>query len=121
MQQEPENALAWARLAEIRSSFGDLGDALDAAQEAARLQPNLSRTQTVLGFAYLTQVKTDQAKAAFERAITLDQADPLSRLGLGLAKIREGDLEAGGRDIEVAASLDSNSSLIRSYLGAAAT
>lgn len=117
VQKEPENALAWARLAEMRSSFGDLSGALAAAQEAARLQPNLSRTQMVLGFAYLTQVRTAQARSAFERAIALDQADPLSRLGLGLAKIRDGDLEGGGRDVEVAASLDSSSALIRSYLG----
>ena len=52
----------------------------------------------VLGFAYLTQVKTTESKAAFEKAIELDQADPLSRLGLGLAKIRDGDLRAGGRE-----------------------
>ncbi len=38
-------------------------------------------------------------------------------MGLGLAKIREGDLHEGGRDIEIAASLDPNNSLIRSYLG----
>ncbi len=70
------------------------------------LEPNLSRTQTVLGFAYLMRVKTRRAKEAFEKAIGLDQADPLPRLGLGLAKIREGKLHEGGREIEIAASLD---------------
>jgi tetratricopeptide (TPR) repeat protein len=55
--------------------------------------------------------------AAFEKAITLDQAAPLPRLGLGLAKIRKGDLEEGGREIEIAAGLDSSNSLVRSYLG----
>jgi opacity protein-like surface antigen len=38
---------------------------------------------------------------------------------LGLAKIRDGELEDGRREIEIAASLDSGSSLIRSYLGKA--
>jgi tetratricopeptide (TPR) repeat protein len=71
----------------------------------------------VLGFAYLTQVKTTESRAAFEKAIELDQADPLSRLGMGLAKIRGGDLQAGGREIEIAASLDPNNSIVRSYLG----
>ena len=93
---DPNNALAWARLAELWSSFGRLGKALDAAKKAVDLDPNLSRTQMVLGFAYLTQVKTTESKAAFEKAIELDQADPLSRLGLGLAKIRDGDLKGGG-------------------------
>ena len=114
---DPNNALAWARLAELWSSFGRLGKALDAAKKAVELDPSLSRTQMVLGFAYLTQVKTTESKAAFEKAIELDQADPLSRLGLGLAKIRDGDLQAGGREIEIAASLDPNNSLVRSYLG----
>jgi tetratricopeptide (TPR) repeat protein len=113
----PNDALAWARLAELWSSFGRLGKALDAAKKAVALDPNLARTQMVLGFAYLTRVKTTQSRAAFEKAIELDQADPLSRLGLGLAMIRVGDLDAGGREIEIAASLDPNNSLVRSYLG----
>jgi tetratricopeptide (TPR) repeat protein len=119
VQLEPHNALAWARLAELHASFGDLKKALTAAQQAATLEPNLARTQTVLGYAYLMLVKTQRAKEAFDKAIVLDQADPLPRLGLGLAKIRESDLDDGSRDIEVAASLAPNSALIRSYLGKA--
>ena len=117
VQVEPENALAWARLAEIWSSFGYLDKSLKAAKQATSLAPDLERTQTVLGFAYLTQVNTTESKAAFDKAIALDQAAPLPRLGMGLAKIREGDLQDGGREIEIAASLDPNNSLIRSYLG----
>ena len=75
--------------------------------------------QTVLGFAYLTQVKIAESRAAFEKAIMLDSADPLPRLGLGLAKIRKGSLEAGRQEIEIASSLDANNALIRSYLGKA--
>ncbi len=116
---EPGNALAWARLSELWLSFGDLDKALDAANRAAGLGSGLARTQSVLGFAYLAQIKTKDSKEAFEKAIVLDQADPLPRLGLGLAKIREGDLTDGRREIEIAASLDPNSSLIRSYLGKA--
>jgi Tfp pilus assembly protein PilF len=115
----PGNALAWARLAEMRQSFGYLDKSLDAAKEAAALRPDLSRTQTVLGFSYLTRVETKEAQGAFEKAIKLDDADPLPRLGLGLAKIREGHLEEGRREIEIAMSLDPNNSLIRSYLGKA--
>jgi hypothetical protein len=35
-----------------------------------------------------------------------DPADPLPRLGMGLAKIRDGDLDEGTREIETAAPLD---------------
>jgi Flp pilus assembly protein TadD len=119
VELDPANALAWARLAELQSSFGELEKSLVAAQKAVALEPNLSRTQTVLGFAFLTEVKTAQAREAFDKAITFDQADPLPRLGLGLAKIRVGNLEEGGRDLEIAASLDPNNSIVRSYLGKA--
>jgi tetratricopeptide (TPR) repeat protein len=116
---EPENALAWARLAEMWLSFGNLNKALKTAKNAVALNPNLSRIQTVLGFAYLTQIKTKMSKEAFRKAIELDQADPLPRLGFGLAKIHDGDLTGGREEIEIAASLDPINPLIRSYLGKA--
>src|SRR4030042_772573 len=78
-----------------------------------------ARTQTVLGFPYLAQGKTKDSRIAFEKAIDLDQADPLPRLGLGLATIRDGDVADGRTEIEIAASLDPHNSLTRSYLGKA--
>jgi tetratricopeptide (TPR) repeat protein len=116
---EPGNALARARLSELLLSFGRLDEALGEARIAAAQPPEIARTQTVLGFAYLAQIRTKESRAAFEKAIGLDQADPLPRLGLGLAMIRDGDMEAGRKEIEIAASLDPNNSLIRSYLGKA--
>lgn len=116
---EPGNALAWARLAELQLSTGKLTDAQQAANEATRLNPEISRTQTILGYAYLTRIDIDNAMTAFDKAIQLDQADPLPRLGLGLAKIRRNHLAEGRRDIEIAASLDPNNAIIRSYLGKA--
>ena len=73
----------------------------------------------MLGYSYLTQVKTGEAKEAFQKAIEFDKGDPLPRLGMGLAKIREGDLAEGTRELEVAVSLDPGQSLVRSYLGKA--
>jgi tetratricopeptide (TPR) repeat protein len=119
VKSEPGNALGRARLSELLLSFGFLGEALDEARKAATQNPDVARTQTVLGFAYLAQINTKDSRAAFEKAIELDQADPLPRLGLGLATIREGDVEAGRAEIEIAASLDPNNSIIRSYLAKA--
>jgi tetratricopeptide (TPR) repeat protein len=73
----------------------------------------------VLGFAALTRIDIDQAKASFERAIALDSANPLPRLGLGLAQIRESNLERGRENLEVAVALGSGDSLLRAYLGKA--
>lgn len=119
VELEPKNALAWARLAELYMSFGRLGDAQNAAWKAEDANPDLSRSQTVLGYAYLMRVKIREATDAFTRAIRLDQADPLPRLGLGLATIRDGELQEGRREIEIAVSLAAENAILRSYLGKA--
>ena len=113
------NALVYARLSELYLMLGQLDEALEQAKEAVALNDKLAKTQSVLGFSHLTQINIDQAKDAFNKAIVLDQTEPLAHLGLGLALIRDGELVQGRREIEYAASLDPNNSLIRSYLGKA--
>ena len=54
----PEDALAWARLAELWLALREHGEALAAASAAASLAPELSRTNTVLGFAALARIET---------------------------------------------------------------
>lgn len=114
----PDNALARARLAELWLSLGHIDKALDEARKADSQAKN-ARSKTVLGFAYLAQIRVSDAAEAFLQAIELGSEDPLPHLGLGLAKIRSGDLSEGRRDIEIAADLDRNNALIRSYLGKA--
>jgi Flp pilus assembly protein TadD len=116
---DPQSALARARLAELYLSFRRVDDAVRSATEAVRLAPGLGRTLTVLGFAQLAQLKTRAAQAAFERAVEADSTDALARLGLGLTRIRRGDVAGGRAEIEIAASLDPNNALVRSYLGKA--
>jgi tetratricopeptide (TPR) repeat protein len=119
VRDNPDDALAWARLAELQLSTGYLDDGLAAAERASAIDSRLALTQTVEGYAYLMQIKLPQASDAFDRAIDLDQAAPLPRLGLGLAKIRKGELTAGREDIETAVALDPGNSLMRSYMGKA--
>jgi len=114
---EPENALAWTRLAELQAAQGQLDAALANAQKAAQLQPGLARSQSLLGFAYLLQVDTQEALAAFDKSIALDQADPLPHLGKGLGLIRQGQLTQGRGEIELAVGLGGNQSLLHAYLG----
>jgi len=113
------NALIRVRLAELQMSIGELEQALKSAHEAVTLNPALAKTQTVLGFAHLLQMNTAEAQAILGKAILLDQTDPMPRLGLGLALIREGQLEAGRIEMEIAVSLDPGNALLRSYLGKA--
>lgn len=116
---QPDDALAWARLAELWLMLGHRRESLSAAQRAAELQPELARTNTVLGFAALARIDTAEAKAAFERALERDTSDPLPHLGLGMAMIRDGELAKGRAEIEVAVALNSNDALLRPYLGRA--
>ncbi|QSB03264.1 TonB-dependent receptor [Methylomonas sp. EFPC1] len=118
-QLAPNDAMTWARLSELQLALGLRSESAESATKAFMLDPNLERTQTVQGFSHLFRVDTSQAMRHFESAIQLDSTAPLPRLGLGLTKIRSGDLEAGRRDLEIAAILDPNNSLLRSYLGKA--
>ncbi len=73
VEQNPDDALAWSRLAEIWLMLGHREESRAAAGHTVQLQP----------------ARTKEAKAAFEQAIALDSADPLPHFRLGLAKIRE--------------------------------
>ncbi|MBE9552615.1 MAG: TonB-dependent receptor, partial [Proteobacteria bacterium] len=115
----PNDALARARLAELWLMIGYRDRAREEAEKAVELQPGLERAQVVLGFAALTEIRTSQAKEAFSKAIALDSDDPMPHLGLGLATIREGDLAQGRKQIEAAVALDPENALLRSYLGKA--
>ena len=115
-ERDVNNALAWARVAELELSIPNYDKSKQAAEQAVKLNLNLARTQSVLGFANLTRIDIKAAKENFNKAIELNQADPLPRLGIGLAKIREGNLAGGREDIEIAAALDPKNSLVRSYL-----
>ncbi len=119
IEKNKNNALLWSRLSELNLMTGNLDKALNSAKQALKLNPNVSRTQTTLGFAYLTQIQPLKAQLAFNKAIEIDGADPLSHLGLGLVIIRQGNLSLGRQHIEFAATLDPNNALIRSYLGKA--
>ncbi len=113
------SALAKARLAELQLAVGNVDAALALAEEARSVSPDLARAQTVAGFTRLLRVRTRDAVEAFEKAIASDPTDPLPRLGLGLAKIRQGDLVHGREDIQLAVWLDPGDSVLRSYLGKA--
>lgn len=118
VEDEPENPLAWARLAELWLSLGYARRSRDAASRATALA-DIGLTNTILGFAELASFDPAAAQSQFERALTLDDQNPLTRLGLGLARIRQGELAEGRQEIEIAASLDPLDSIVRSYLGKA--
>jgi Tfp pilus assembly protein PilF len=116
---EPNNPLLNARAAELLLSLGRTGEAETAARAVVQGNPDESRGHTMLGFIHLAQIDTKAARNEFETAVAQDSFDALPRLGLGLAKIRGGDLVAGREQLEIAAALDPSNSLLRSYVGKA--
>ncbi len=116
---EPGSSLINARVAELLMSLGRVREAEAAARAALAGNPRESRAHSVLGFVHLAQVRTAEARAAFDAAIERDSFAPLPRLGLGLALIREGQLLPGREQIEIAVALDPGNSLLRSYVGKA--
>ncbi|MGZ8158299.1 MAG: TonB-dependent receptor domain-containing protein [Methylobacter sp.] len=119
VREYPNDPLAWARLAEVWLMFANRGKALEAAHKAEALAPGLAKTQTVLGFAALAENRETESETAFERAISLASDDPLAHFGLGLSKIKRGNLAEGRKELEAAVALDSSNALLRSYLGKA--
>ena len=115
---EPDNAAAWARLAELELSFGDSRAARQAADRAVALAPT-ALARVVQGFAALSAFDAAAAERSFQAALEQDSEQPLGHLGLGLARIRKGSLADGRQQIEIATALDPTTSILRSYLGKA--
>ncbi len=119
VEKNPNDVEVLARLAELQLAVGQFDQALTTIDRTAAVTSDNARIQSVNGFVHLTRVEIDEAQAAFNRAVELDQAMPLARLGLGLSLIRKGEVAQGRAAIEIGAALDTSNSLIRSYLGKA--
>lgn len=116
---EPNNAVAWQRLAELKLIHGNISGADSAISKAQKLAPENTDVLTGAGFVALFDLHLKHAESLFRQALKLGSTNPQTRLGLGLTLLRGGDLKAGREQIEYAASLDPTRSVIRSYLGRA--
>lgn len=103
------------RLAELELASGNHRSARRLAQPAVH-GPQAALALRTLGFADLVADDAASAQTSFEQAAALDPLDPLSRLGLGLALIRQNRLAAGRRQMEIAVSLDPGQSCCAAIL-----
>jgi hypothetical protein len=109
----------WERLAEMEFSFGRTIAAQRALDRALESSPRNAQAHALRGFLMLAQGREHEARAAFESAIGLDSMLANPWLGRGLARIHEGDYDGGRADLETAAVLEPDRSLLRSYLAKA--
>lgn len=117
IERAPSFGLAWARVAELAFSFGDIQDAKNALKRALDLSPRSASALALQGFVLAAENRIPGAIASFEEAMTVDPSLASSWLGRGLCRIREGQLAKGEDDLLVAAALDPNRAIYRSYLG----
>jgi tetratricopeptide (TPR) repeat protein len=115
----PENGFAWTRLAELEFSAGRTRQAREAIQKAAGLTPDSARFHSLRGFISCAENRIGEGRESFERAVLLDGSFGNAWLGLGLTKIKQGDLEGGRADLQTAATVEPTSSIFHSYLGKA--
>jgi len=115
----PSFGFGWERVAELEFSFGRTDKALSALEKSLQLAPRNAQAVALKGFLLAAQNRIAAAREQFEQAIEIDSALGNAWLGRGLCNIRQGRREEGLRDLMVAASLESQRSLLHSYLGKA--
>jgi Tfp pilus assembly protein PilF len=119
VKRAPGFAFAWARLAELEFSFGRTQPALAAVRNTLRLAPRHAPAMALEGFLLAARNETVDAEVRFDQAIDADGALGNAWLGRGLCRIRRGQTRAGLADLLVAAAVEPNRAVLRSYLGKA--
>jgi tetratricopeptide (TPR) repeat protein len=119
VQEAPDFAFGWARVAELEFSFGRSAAALRAVEKSLALAPRHAGAYALKGFLLAARDRSKDALAAFEQAIALDGNLDNAWLGRGLVQMRLGHPEAGRRDLQTAVTLNPERALLRSYLGKA--
>ena len=117
--QSPSFGFGWARVAELEFSFGRISAANQALDMALMISPRNAEALSLKGFLLAAQNKTAAAQAQFDQAIALDGALGNAWLGRGLVRIHAGDATGGRQDLQVAATVEPQRAVLRSYLGKA--
>ena len=115
----PGFGFAWTRVAELEFGFGRVPQAKEALDKGLKLAPRNPAAHSLQGFLLSAENNINGAKDAFEKAMTIDSALGNAWLGHGLCLIRQGQAEAGRRELQTAAALEPNRSIFHSYLGKA--
>lgn len=136
----PDFGFAWARVAELEFSFGRTAEARKAVGQSLTLSPRNAQALALQGFLLAAENKTRAAIKLFDQALAIDPALGNAWLGRGLCKIRltpgffslsprdtsgeragvRGNVELSALDdLLIAAAVEPQRSLLRSYLGKA--
>jgi len=124
----PQFGAAHIREADLQFSFGRTDAALRSLNRGLELSPRNAQGHALRGFLLAAKNQNGAAMDCFNRAISLDSSLANAWLGRGLLKIRggfrlfsvdRGGAAAGIQDLQVAATLEPQRAVLRSYLGKA--
>jgi predicted Zn-dependent protease len=115
----PDFGFAWARVAELEFGFEHRREARAALDRARQFSPQNAQAVALEGFMALAENHPQSARDRFDRALALDGALPGAWLGRALAEAQLGHDEDARRDLQIAATLEPQRGLFRSYLGKA--
>jgi len=119
VKQSPHFGFALARVAELQFSLGQTKAAEVSIAKALEQAPHNAAGMSLMGYLMLARGNTDEAINWFDRAITQGGALANAWLGRGLSRMRRTEFQTGREDMQVAALLEANRSILRSYLGKA--
>jgi tetratricopeptide (TPR) repeat protein len=115
----PDFSFGWERVAELEFSFGRTSRALEALNKSLMLAPRNAQALALQGFLLAAQNKTREAIDCFDGALAVDSTLGNAWLGRGLCRLRRGDTKAGREDLLIAAAMEPQRAVLRSYLGKA--
>jgi len=115
----PNFGFAWARVAELEFGFENRKAAREALDRAHQFSPNNAQTIALEGFVALGDNHPTAAREWSDRALGMDGSLPTAWLGRALARAQLGDADGARQDLQIAATLEPNRGLFRSYLGKA--
>ncbi|MBI3480261.1 MAG: hypothetical protein HY016_07895 [Nitrosomonadales bacterium] len=119
MSHAPQSAIALAREAELALTLDQIDAARTLLVQAQALDATHPYVISVSGLVHLIDGQADKAKAAFATALQRDPKDAKTLLGLGLAEVKLGNLQAGQKKLQAANEADPGNALILTYLGRA--
>ena len=115
----PAFGFAWERVAELEFSFGRIDRAARAFEKSYALSPRNAEALALQGFLLAAENKVPDAIVWFDYALAADSSLGNAWLGRGLCRIRRNELLRGREDLLMAAALEPQRALLRSYLGKA--
>jgi tetratricopeptide (TPR) repeat protein len=113
---DANSGFAWTRVAESQFNLGRGPEAKAALEKGLQLVPRSPAAHALRGFVLSAENNLKDARNSFETAIALHSALGDAWLGRGLCLIKQGQLEAGRRDLLAAAALEPNRAIFRRYL-----